>query len=397
MLKAAPVNIKRQFGWHGCGIVRYRAKLLLFMLILAVSTMPAYGATLEQLNRQQQQLQQNIQEHKRILEEKNDEGQALLQQLQAIEQEIRQKEQQIRKLDGELAEAQRNILQVTSELKQLEATQEKRAQILRTRLKDIYLAGQANYLEVLLQSTSLQDFLVRLELLSRVARGDMKLIEEIKIEREKIAAKKTQLLAERDKVAMLRRQADEQRVQLASRQGSQRRLLAKIEEEKKRVAQALDEEESLAREIAAQIRSIQAKNNRQLPPEGTKGMLWPLPGYTQISSPFGWRIHPLLKTRRFHMGVDIPAPTGTEVIAALDGQVIATGYRGAFGNLIVIDHGGGLSTQYNHLSEILVREGQEVKKGQVIGRVGSTGLSTGPHLDYMVLLRGEPTNPMNYY
>ncbi|GEA14735.1 MAG: hypothetical protein PWR22_2394 [Moorella sp. (in: firmicutes)] len=377
--------------------MRNKITAWLMLAFFALGMLPAYGATLDELKKQQQQIQQNIEEKQKLLEQKNDEGEALLRQLQQLEQEIKEKEAQIARLDRELAAAQEKVRKVTAELQQAEAAQEKRMDILRRRLKDIYQVGQVNYLEVLLHSTSLEDFLVRMELLSKIAQGDIKLVQEIKAEKEKIAARKAELEAERDKIAQLRRQADGERVQLASRQESRRQLLAQVEAEKKRVAAALDEMEALARQIAAKIRAEQAKSKRQLSPEGTKGMLWPLPGYTAISSPFGWRIHPLLKTRRFHDGVDLPAPAGTEIIAPLDGQVISTGYLGGYGNHIVIDHGGGLSTMYAHLSAILVRDGQEVKKGQVIGRVGSTGWSTGPHLHFMVLLQGEPTNPMNYY
>lgn len=377
--------------------MRRKATALLLMAALTLGSVPAQGASVDDLRRQQQQLQQNIQEQQKLLQQKNDEGEALLQQLQQIEEEIRQKQAQIASLDQQLAAAQGRVQQVAAELQKAEAAQETRMSILRSRLKDIYQVGRVNYLEVLLKSTSLEDFLVRLELLTKIARGDIKLIDEIKAEKARIAAQKAELEAERDHIAQLRRQADSERVQLASRQENQRQLLAQVEQEKKRVAAALDEMEATARQIAAKIRAEQAKSNRKLSPSGTKGMLWPLPGYTQISSPFGWRIHPLLKTNRFHDGVDLPAPAGTEVIAPLDGQVISTGYLGGYGNHIVIDHGGGLSTMYAHLSAILVQDGQEVKKGQVIGRVGSTGWSTGPHLHFMVLLQGEPTNPMNYY
>ncbi|OIQ58743.1 murein DD-endopeptidase MepM [Moorella thermoacetica] len=377
--------------------MRRKATALLLMAALTLGSVPAQGASVDDLRRQQQQLQQNIQEQQKLLQQKNDEGEALLQQLQQIEEDIRQKQAQIASLDQQLAAAQGRVQQATAELQQAEAAQETRMSILRSRLKDIYQVGRVNYLEVLLKSTSLEDFLVRLELLTKIARGDIKLIDEIKAEKARIAAQKAELEAERDHIAQLRRQADSERVQLASRQENQRQLLAQVEQEKKRVAAALDEMEATARQIAARIRAEQAKSNRKLSPGGTKGMLWPLPGYTQISSPFGWRIHPLLKTSRFHDGIDLPAPAGTEVIAPLDGQVISTGYLGGYGNHIVIDHGGGLSTMYAHLSAILVQDGQEVKKGQVIGRVGSTGWSTGPHLHFMVLLQGEPTNPMNYY
>ncbi len=376
------------------------SKKIIALLILAALTLgilPAYGATLDDLQKQQQQIQRNMEEQQKLLQKKNDEGKALLQQLEQIEQEIEAKEAEIARLDQELDAAQTRVQQVTAALQQTEAGQAKRIDILCTRLKDIYQVGQVNYIEVLLQSTTMEDFLVRMELLAKIAQGDVKLIAEIKAEKEKIAAQKAVLEAERDKIAQLRRQADGERVQLASRQESRRQLLAQVEAEKKRVAAALDEMEALSRQIAAKIHAEQAKSKRQLGPEGTKGMLWPLPGHTSISSPFGWRIHPLLKTRRFHDGVDLPAPTGTEIIAPLDGEVLSTGYLGGYGNHVAIDHGGGLSTMYGHLSSILVREGQEIKKGQVIGRVGSTGWSTGPHLHFMIMLQGEPTNPMNYY
>ncbi|MGI9952197.1 peptidoglycan DD-metalloendopeptidase family protein [Moorellaceae bacterium AZ2] len=379
--------------------MRSRTLAGIMVLLFCLSIFPAAssGSDLNDLQQQQKELQAKIKEQNQILQSRESEGQELLEQLEKLEAEIKAKEQEIQRLDAELKAAQARVDQAAAELAQAEAAQEKRINLFRQRLKEIYQNGQVSYLEVLLQSASFSDFLVRMELLGKIAENDMRLVEEIKAERERIAAKKAALEAERDGVAKLKRQADGERALLASRQAEKRQLLARVEEEKKRVAQALDELEALSRQIAAKIRAIQEQNRRQLGPRGTSQLLWPLRGYTSISSPFGWRIHPLLKTQRFHSGIDVPAPIGTEVLAAEDGQVISTGYLGAYGNHIIIDHGGGFSTMYAHLSAILVREGQEVKRGQVIGRVGSTGWSTGPHLHFETQLRGEPTNPLQYY
>lgn len=376
---------------------RALAGILILFFLLGVFPAAGSGSDLDDLRQQQKEVESKIQQQNRLLESKKSEGEELLQQLEELEAEIRAKEQEIQRLEAELKVAQERVKRAAAELALAEARQQERMDLFCRRLKEIYQKGQVSYLEVLLQSTSFSDFLVRMELLGKIAENDMRLVEEIKAERERIAAQKAALEAERDALAKLKRQADGERALLASRQAEKQRLLARVEEEKKRVAQALDELEALSRQIAAKIRAIQEQNRRQLGPRGTSDLLWPLPGYTSISSPFGWRIHPLLKTQRFHSGIDIPAPTGTEVLAVEDGLVISTGYLGAYGNHIIIDHGGGFSTMYAHLSAILVAEGQEVKRGQVIGRVGSTGWSTGPHLHFETHLRGEPTNPLQYY
>ena len=377
--------------------LRNKFLALILIIILAIGILPAYADELDELRQEQQQVQQEISEKQKLWQQKNDEGMSLLKQLEEIEQEIAAKQARIAQLDQEMAAAQQRVDEAKARLEEAEAAQEKRVSILHKRLQDIYTTGQISYLEVLLQSSSLEDFLVRTELLAKIAQGDMKLIEEIKAEKEKIAQQKAQLEAERDKIAMLRRQVQDERNQLAARQETQRQLLARVEAEKERVAQALNEMEEQLRQIGAKIREIQARNKRQLSPRGTGNLLWPLPGYTSISSDFGWRIHPILKTNRFHDGIDLPAPSGTNVLAAEDGQVISAGWQGGYGNTVIIDHGGGFSTMYAHLSSILVKNGQEVARGQVIGRVGSTGWSTGPHLHFSVFLEGEPTNPMNYY
>lgn len=118
-----------------------------------------------------------------------------------------------------------------------------------------------------------------------------------------------------------------------------------------------------------------------------------VPVVAKRSSGYGWRIHPVKKVRKFHKGLDMAAKTGTPVVAAGDGVVEFAGVNGGYGNLIRLDHGGGLTTRYGHLSKILVKKGQQVTAGERIGLVGSTGMSTGAHLHFEVRQNGQPMNP----
>lgn len=125
-------------------------------------------------------------------------------------------------------------------------------------------------------------------------------------------------------------------------------------------------------------------------------MLWPVPGYTRITSTFKMRVHPITGVYKLHTGVDIAAPIGSNFIAVNDGIVVKAGWGGAYGNMVIIDHGGGISTLYAHGSEIVATLGQEIKKGEVALKIGSTGYSTGPHAHFEVRVNNIPQDPMPY-
>jgi murein DD-endopeptidase MepM/ murein hydrolase activator NlpD len=130
------------------------------------------------------------------------------------------------------------------------------------------------------------------------------------------------------------------------------------------------------------------------PPPSTGGLMWPTSG--PITSSYGWRVHPIFGTRRLHAGIDIGAPSGQSVRAAAGGVVSFSGWMGGYGNIVLVDH-GRVTTAYAHLSSRSVGVGQSVSRGRTIGRVGSTGNSTGPHLHFETRVNGSPVNPMNYF
>ena len=170
--------------------------------------------------------------------------------------------------------------------------------------------------------------------------------------------------------------------------------ISKLTDKEKEAQQKIDEYNAKYEEINSEILALalQGLDTRYIGGE----LAWPVPGYTRISSKYGMRYHPILHVNKLHTGVDISAPMGANFVAANDGIVTKAGYNSAYGNMVIIDHGGGISTLYAHGSEILVQVGQTVKRNEAILKVGSTGYSTGPHAHFEVRINGVVTDPIEY-
>lgn len=368
-------------------------------LAFSMTLWPVYGSEqdkskkeLERLKREQQRLNQRLEQNRRLLKETDRELSQLLGQVDILDEEIKNTEKELKDLDQQLSSATLKVAAAERELTEAEKALAERTEVFRTRLKEIYLNGKVNYLEVLMQSTSITDFLVRFDLLKKIAEQDMEILNGIEADRRQVEREKAQLEQQRDEIAGIKAKAEAQQARLEQKKREKAVAIAKLEKYKDKILQDIEEEERTSREIGALIRQLESKSGKYT---GGK-MAWPLPGYSRITSDYGWRIHPIFKKRSFHYGIDIAAPTGANVVAGEAGKVIFTGWYGAYGNAIVVDHGGGVTTTYSHLSKILVKEGQQVTRGEVIGKVGSTGLSTGPHLDFSVRINGQSVSPWNY-
>ena len=356
-------------------------------------TCTTWAATLEEKKSELEDLQKKIETKTVEKENKAKEVKSAIDQLMVAQTELAQAQKEL----DQVVEQQNN-LQV--EIKKNEKfIAEKTKEWLSTkkqysyRLRNIYENGQVNYLDVLLGAKDFSDFSSRMYLLQRIIQRDSDLLDRLEAQKKALEDKRATL----DKN---KKDLEAVGVQLAAKK--------KVVEEKtaKRRAiydQALAEQNKIDAEynkmledsnrITAMIRNWE-RAGQVGSAHGSGRFIWPVDG--TITSPFGWRVHPIFGTSIFHAGMDIGVDYGTPVCAADSGTIIYSGWMGGYGNAVMIDHGGGLVTLYGHNSSLQVGVGQTVGQGQVIALAGSTGNSTGPHCHFEVRVHGEVVNPGGY-
>ena len=349
------------------------------------------------------------------IEDKKAELEDIQQQMDAKDAQREQKKQEIGNAverlvaaQNELAEAKRKLAEIESRqraleikirqneasLKAKEADYNKTRQVYMKRLRDIYENGQVNYLDVLLGSTDFRDFASRMYLLQRVIRRDFNLIDTLNTQREALEQQKAILDGNKKELDAIHAEATAEQKIIAQKTVERQALYEQALAEKAKLDAEYEELQRNSQEITAMIQRMEEEGRLAAQAHGSGQFMWPVNG--EITSPFGWRVHPIWGTQIFHAGLDIGADYGEPVHAADSGTVVYAGWMGGYGNAVMVDHGGGLVTLYGHNSSITVSEGQQVGKGETIALAGSTGNSTGPHCHFEVRVHGEVTSPLQY-
>lgn len=307
---------------------------------------------------------------------------------------ILEKQAEIEKLEAQQETLEEEIAVVESDLEITTKLFNDKKEMLGERLVAIYEMGKTTYLDMLLNSKSLTEFLSNYYMISEIAKVDQDLISSFsatKTEMERLS----KTLSNNKKILEQSKEAQEKaKIVLQNNLVIQNSKLNTLTEEER----ALHEQIAAYQEELSKIESeIKLLSLACVGAEYVGGiMAWPVPGYTRITSQFGMRTHPITGIYKLHTGVDIGAPLGTNFIAANDGIVIKAGYNLAYGNMVILDHGGGVQTLYAHGTEILVEVGDIVTQGTPVLTVGSTGYSTGPHAHFEVRVNGDYVEPLDY-
>ena len=294
----------------------------------------------------------------------------------------------------QLIVSQREERELNQALKKAEARRLHQRELIRRRLRAIYLQGRGSVLSVLVGSKSVGDLISRQNFLRSIAKQDREVFEAYTATQREVdeKAKRQAKVVERVHALVANQRA--KKAELEDTRAEKGEILeglrAKQGELRKMLAQFEADESAISAEIAAYRRRAEAN-----PVPAYKGrFIHPVPG--RITSRFGMRFHPVLRYTRMHQGVDFGARYGTAIRAVADGRVISAGYGGGYGNRVILDHGGGTMTLYGHCSRLTVQVGQTVRQGQLLGAVGASGLATGPHLHFEVWRNGQRVNPLGF-
>jgi len=271
---------------------------------------------------------------------------------------------------------------------------------MKERIRQVYKHQRTGMFELILSARDVNTLMDTFYFEKLVIQDDYKRMQAVKAKADEIAHLKAQVENQRRMIEASIRDINNQRITIQNSINENKSMIERLKKDKSYYERS---EKELARQsasIQSMIASMTKKGSSGSTPVkvSSAGFIYPISG--PITSPFGWRTHPIFKSRIFHSGIDIGGPNGGAIKASNDGRVIYSGWYGGYGKVVILDHGiingKPITTLYGHMSAILVSNGQNVKKGQQIGREGSTGYSTGPHCHFEVRVNGKPTNPLSY-
>jgi murein DD-endopeptidase MepM/ murein hydrolase activator NlpD len=376
------------------------------MLALSLSaTAPSLSAPSNQKVRSQVQEFKNnevrIKELKNKIQELEKKARNSKENISEIQQELEKTKLELDKTNRRYEVAHKEVEVITKQLLRAEQSWESRLDASQDRLREMYKLRRYSQTNQLVEAQNLSSFMRRLTYFRYLAKQDQNMLDEMRLAKEKLERYQYQQMLKRQ---ILGKKAHEQAQAKALHEYQKRKeqqYLARVQKEKAVYEKEMNALEAESRRIAEYLRQLYAARSgggsrMSSVPLGSGRFTSPVPGAV-MTSPFGWRTHPIFGTARLHTGIDFGVGSGTPIRAADHGVVIDASWMGGYGKAVMVDHGQGLVTLYAHTSAYYVTVGQRVRKGQIIAAVGSTGYSTGPHLHLEVRKNGNPIDPRPFF
>ncbi len=374
-------------------ILPFVLDIFLYSGASAASSVSSLNNKLDSLEKQQAEIQKklkSIESQQKSAQEKK----------AALDKKISLTNEEIATISSLISTLNQEIAQNQAEIDKLQADVDQKYDLFKQRIRVMEEEGDVSYLSVVLSASSFASMLSRAEVINSIIDHDKKLIDEVKAAKAKIEEQKAKIEADKQVQVAAKAKLDAKKASLQGQKSEANQLLKSLNSKEAEYKKAYNEAESAMKSAKAELKKLLGTSSSSSSKSVYTSIkfTWPTPGYSLITSPYGTRFDPIFKTRKMHTGVDIGAPMSAKIVAAASGKVVVAGWSSrGYGNYVVIQHDGAFSTLYAHMSKILVTKGQTVSKGDTIGKVGSTGYSTGPHLHFEVLVNGDDVNPMQYY
>lgn len=393
---------------------------LLFALSLIFSvlgSLPAHAVSQSQIDA--------LEDQKSDLRAKSDEMQAnidalkanqadILQQKAALDDQNELNRQSIELINEQIDLYGKLIAEKAEEVEKAKATEDAQLQEYRTHVRAMEENGTYTYWALIFKSKSLSDLLSNIDMIGEIMDADKRLYDQYTAARENTEQVKADYEATLAQLQSKETELESQKAELESKIEAATQMILDLQSNIDEYTAAYNENAAAEGALQSQIDTLSAQLKAQeeaarkaaeaakqqytgIGSTATGTFTWPVPSCTYVTSKYGWRIHPIFGTERFHAGIDIGASAGSTIVAADSGTVSIATYSSSYGNYVVIYHSGGNETLYAHMSSMAVSVGDSVTKGQTIGYVGSTGWATGPHLHFEIHIGGSTVDPLSYF
>lgn len=385
-----------------------RMLICVLSLVLLVGTVVGVGKIsfaddLDDAEKERQQLEARKQEIETELKDLENEKDDLLTSIEKLDGKMEKVNVKLEQVQGELKDATKELQDLEAAYEQAVVTEENQYATMKKRVKYMYENGSEGYLDIVLSSKSIGEFLNRVEYINKITAYDNQMLDNYEETKNDVEEKKTAARLKKEQYNTLLEEVQLEKDSLETMSKTKQKKLEEYnaaiennEESAKAYAEEIEKKEEEINQLLLKAAKESGSGSVGVAVTSTDGFIWPLAVRGTITSHFGKRSAPTAGASTYHKGTDIAAPQGTDIYAVADGTVTTATYSSSAGNYVMINHGNGVYTAYMHASKLHCKVGDQVSQGETIAEVGSTGVSTGPHLHISFIVNGEYVDPEDY-